>query len=112
MVEDEMLIRMMVSDELREENFDVIEATSADEAMTILRSPAHVDVIVSDVRMPGSIDGIGLLIAVRDLFPTLPVIIVSGHSNHDEAMTNGAREFLRKPFALEGVVNAVRSALS
>lgn len=112
LVEDELLIRMIVSDELREAQYDVIEAINGDEALTILTSPVHIDAIVSDVHMPGSIDGIGVLDAARELFPHVPVIIISGHFGREEAMARGAYEFLRKPFAVEGVVNAVSYALS
>ena len=64
-VEDELLIRLIVSDELRDAGYDVIEAFNADEALTVLRSLVRVDLVISDVRMPGSLDGLGLLAEVR-----------------------------------------------
>lgn len=92
-VEDELLIRMFLSDELRDAGFHVIEAFNADEALVVLRSVVP-DIIVSDVRMPGSLDGIGLLAAVRETFPTLPVIITSAHLQPALAVSDGAVLFM------------------
>ncbi len=111
-VEDELIIRMVVADELRDSGYDVIEALNADEALTILRSPVRVDLIFSDVRMPGSLDGLGLLTMVRKNFPDLPVIITSGHLEPSQAIARGANHFIAKPCAAELVVDAVRDLLT
>lgn len=109
-VEDEFLIRMIVSDELRDAGFDVIEACNADEALTIIRSPVPVELIISDVRMPGSLDGLGLLAEIRAISPTLPVIITSGHL--EPRFAAGATRFLGKPYALDVIIGAVREELA
>ena len=109
-VEDELLIRLMLSDGLRDEGYHVIEACNADEAQTILLTLVP-DMLISDVRMPGSIDGMGLLKIVRDEFPSLPVIITSGHLDPMQAQTEGATQFFRKPYSMEHVVQSVRAAL-
>jgi DNA-binding NtrC family response regulator len=111
-VEDELLIRLLVSDELRAAGFEVIEAADADEAVTLLRSLVPIDLIISDVRMPGSIDGLGLLAVVRESFPTLPVIITSGHLESRLAIADGAARFLAKPYGMNAVVDAVRLELA
>jgi CheY-like chemotaxis protein len=110
-VEDEFLIRLMVSDELRAAGFDVIEACDGDEAVTVLNSLARVDLIFSDVRMPGSLDGLELLTFVKATFPALPVIIASGHIDPRIARASGASDFLAKPYLLGTVLTAVRDAL-
>jgi DNA-binding NtrC family response regulator len=112
LVEDELLIRLLVSDELRNAGYDVIEACNADEGLTVLRSPVRVDLIISDVRMPGSVDGLGLLAIVRETFPTLPVIITSGHLESRLAIADGAARFLAKPFGMDAVVSAVQMELA
>jgi DNA-binding NtrC family response regulator len=112
LVEDELLIRLLVSDELRNAGFEVIEAVNADEALTVLGSLVRVDLIISDVRMPGSLDGLGLLAAVRVKYPTLPVIITSGHLESKAAVAGGATRFLAKPFGMNVVVSAVRTELA
>jgi DNA-binding NtrC family response regulator len=97
LVEDELLIRLMLADELREAGHHVIEACDADEAVIILQTVTP-DLIISDVRMPGSMDGMGLLALVRKSRPELPVIITSGHLQPAQAMAEGAASFVAKPY--------------
>ncbi|HEX8415649.1 MAG TPA: response regulator, partial [Sphingomicrobium sp.] len=73
-MEDEFLVRLLVSEELRTAEFHVIEALDAEEAIAVLNSGVRVDLILSDVRMPGAMDGLGLLAFVRRSHPTIPVI--------------------------------------
>jgi DNA-binding NtrC family response regulator len=110
-VEDELLIRLAVSDALREAGFIVVEAFNADEAIEILRSGLKIDLLLSDVRMPGSMDGLGLLQYSHDSYPLLPVIITSGHLLSDDALARGARHFLGKPYALEHAIALVELEL-
>lgn len=111
-VEDELLIGMMLSDELRDAGYDVIEAFNADEALALLRSPVPVHLIVSDVRMPGSMDGIGLLRVVKQTLPTIPVIITSAHLQPALDAIDGASLFIAKPYKVELVVKAVEDELA
>ncbi len=109
-VEDELMIRMMLSDELRDVGYHVIEACDAAEALVILDT-VGADLIISDVRMPGSVDGMGLLALVRNTLPTLPIIIMSGHLVQTQALTEGATRFVAKPFTIEAVIQIVDSEL-
>jgi CheY-like chemotaxis protein len=111
LVEDEILVRMMISDELRDAGYDVLEAFNGDEALVILQTQTRVDLIISDVRMPGSVDGLGLLARVKAIYPRIPMIIMSGHLEPTFALAQGATQFLAKPFAMNVVVNAVRHQL-
>ncbi len=111
-VEDELLIRIIVAEELRDAGFDVIEAVNADEALEVLKSVARIDLIISDVRMPGSLDGMGLLAIVRKTSPALPVIITSGHLDPTLALADGATQFMAKPYSMELIVAAVHEALA
>jgi len=88
-VEDEFLIRFMLSDELRDAGYQVIEACDATEAVAVLKT-VQPDLIISDVRMPGPLDGMGLLALVRETTPALPVIIISGHLHPAQALIEGA----------------------
>ena len=110
-VEDEVLIRIMIGEELRDVGYEVLEACNADEAAAILDTGLRCDLIISDVRMPGSMDGLGLLAYVRACHPTLPVIIASGHLPRIKAEACGATGFLAKPFAIDIVLVAVAHAL-
>ena len=111
-VEDEFLIRMVVSDHLRDAGFTVIEAFNGDEALKILGSGALVDLIFTDVRMPGLVDGLGLLAYITRHRPTLPVIVTSGHLEPRLAYEGGATDFLPKPCSLVAVTGTVRAALN
>lgn len=97
-VEDEILIRAAASEELREQGYAVIEAASADEALLVLQAPIRVDVVVTDVKMPGALDGIDLARHVRATFPFMKVVIVSGQVAAPDvrAMVDG---YLSKPIA-------------
>jgi CheY-like chemotaxis protein len=111
-VEDEFLIRLLLSEVLRDAGYDVIEAFNGDEALSVLTSSIRLDLIVSDVRMPGSLDGIGLLRIVREALPELPVIITSGHEAPARALAEGATRFVAKPYQMDLVVRAVHDELA
>ncbi len=66
-VEDEAIIRMLLIDELEDAGFVVMEAEGADAAVVILSNGATIGVVVTDVRMPGSMDGLGLAAWMRDI---------------------------------------------
>jgi CheY-like chemotaxis protein len=80
-VEDEVVVRLMIADYLRECGFKVVEASSADEALTVLKSGISVDLVFSDVQMPGAMDGFGLAGWIRQHRPGLKVILTSGRRN-------------------------------
>jgi CheY-like chemotaxis protein len=111
-VEDELFVRFLISDALRDAGYEVFEAFNADEALDILDSGVTVDLVFSDVRMPGSIDGLGLLAHVRTNSPDLPVLITSGHLPADLALADGATQFLAKPYLIEHAIKLVSEALA
>ena len=77
-VEDDVLVRNLVAAYLRECGFDVLEANGADEAVRVLQADVPVDIVFSDIQMPGSMDGFGLAQWVRRERPWLKVILTSG----------------------------------
>lgn len=111
LVEDELLIRLMLADELRDAGHHVIEACDADEAVIILQTVTP-DLIISDVRMPGSMDGMGLLALVRMSLPELPIIITSGHLEPSQATAHGATSFVAKPYRWGVVLSAAQEVLA
>lgn len=110
-VEDELLIRMFVSDALRDEGYRVIEAFNGDEAADILKAGKLVDLVFSDVRMPGSLDGIGLLRLIKDRFSELPVILASGHLDPSVGLAEGAIRFVPKPYDVGTILDLVATEL-
>ena len=82
-VEDEVLIRLEITEYLRSQGFRVLEAANGDEAKQILSSGERIEVLFSDVNMPGNIDGLELAYWVRQNQPWIEVILTSGNSRPD-----------------------------
>jgi DNA-binding response OmpR family regulator len=108
-VEDEVLIRIVVSDTLREAGFHVLEATNADEAVTLLTSFSEIALLFTDIQMPGSMDGEALVKFARANFPELAVIMTSGAVNRRPP--EETTPFVSKPYAPEDIVARVRAIL-
>ena len=89
MVEDEILVRAVAAANLRDCGFDVVEAGNADEAIRVLQAGIRVDIVFSDVNMPGSLDGFGLALWLRRERPDLKFILTSGR--HRSRMTRAFR---------------------
>lgn len=97
-VEDEILVRAVAAANLPDCGFDVIEAGDADEAIRILQAGIRVDIVFSDVNMPGSLDGFGLALWLRRERPDLKFILTSGAPPiaHDASVAHGP--ILAKPY--------------
>ncbi len=111
LVEDEVLIRMMLADELRERGFNVLEAQNADEALTLLQSGVPVGLALTDVQLPGSMDGIGLARLLRATHPELKVVIASGNIPCAPA-GDIAHAFFRKPYAPDHIGTCIETLLA
>lgn len=109
-VDDELLVRAMFGDALRDEGYVVIEAVNADEALAILRSSIRVEVVLTDLRMPGSMDGAGFVHLVRAEFPLLKVLMLAGQLP-DIATCELLDGYLSKPVTPSQVRDFVRSVV-
>jgi len=78
LVEDEFLISYVVAEELSEYGFVVHESTTAEDALRYINSGAAVDVLFTDINLPGGIDGTELAIRVRAMRPDMPIVYASG----------------------------------
>ena len=105
-VEDDPLIREFVVEALREEGFDVIQAAEGEEALEWCRRQSA-DVLVTDVRLPGKVDGWQIAERCREHHPELPVIYATGFSPVTPRPVPGG-VFLQKPFHPDEIVNAVK----
>jgi CheY-like chemotaxis protein len=108
-VEDEVLIRLLLADELRLAGFSVIEAANADEALAYVKSGGKVDLVFSDIEMPGAINGLALARELRERWPAIPVILTSGSVSSHAAESLGW--FIAKPYTLERAVALVIETL-
>src|SRR5687768_2058427 len=107
LVEDEPLIRMMTSEALEDEGFCVVEAVDAAEALGQLEASPGTHLIVTDVRMPGKIDGIELAELVAQRWPDIRIIIVSGHARPSTASLPKGAIFLNKPYQPSQLVKVI-----
>ena len=110
--EDEAEIRQMTALLLGRTGFDVITAADADEALAAAASPEGVDVLISDVVMPG-ISGIALAEMLMERYPALGVILLSGYAPNQadlERVTAAGAVFLAKPVSSEQLLRAVNGA--
>jgi len=97
-VEDEFLIRLHAAQIIEEAGFDVIEASNADEAISILEVRSDIIVLFTDIQMPGSMDGLKLAAAVKGRWPPIKIVATSGVVNvRSDDLPEGGR-FLPKPY--------------
>jgi CheY-like chemotaxis protein len=109
LVEDEILIRKNLADELREVNIRVIEAASAAEAWDYLQTGNKPDLVFSDVKMPGPYDGLELVRRIQSQFPDLKIIITSGNLGPEQRPAGVL--FLPKPYRIDHAVNTAQRFL-
>lgn len=108
LVEDDPVVGPLLAAGLRELGFTVERAASADEALAVLDAGARADVVLSDIVMPGSTSGVGLLREVRRRWPGLPVVLMTGYSEELDGL-DGA-PLLRKPATLADLSAALATA--
>ena len=105
-VEDEFLIRLTLAEALADEGFAVLEAENGEDAMAILAGDPAVGLLLTDMQLPGTLDGRTLAIAARAGRPDLPVIFTSGRP---DTQVQGPRElFIAKPYLPSDILAAVR----
>jgi two-component system, response regulator PdtaR len=107
-VEDQTLVRMFMADFLDEAGFKVFEAVNADEALTVLQARPDVQAVVTDIEMPGSLDGIGLAQVIRDRWPGIGVIVTSGRARPGPDDLSDKVAFLAKPYLPDTIINVIR----
>jgi two-component system, response regulator PdtaR len=108
-VEDEVLERMAIADHLRQASYEVVEAGNAREALEILRHNSDVKLIVSDIGMPGSIDGLGLARLAKSEYPDIKVVLASGHlASIDWVEHDG---YFRKPYDARDVIKHIKTLI-
>ncbi len=98
--EDEALVRQLSVYELEDAGYRVIEAANAGQAIAILETGVPVDVLFTDVNMPGGMDGIHLVHLVHTRWPDVQLIVTSGRADIPEAELPDHGHFIRKPYRL------------
>jgi len=112
-VEDEFLICMLMAEVLHDEGFEVIEAEDGTQAVAVIDGPNDFDLLLTDVQMPGPIDGIQVAIRARQRQPHVPVIVVSARPDSAQRLDGLApqKAFISKPYDLDALVTTIRHML-
>ena len=105
-VEDEVLIRISVSDFLRSEGFNIIEAGNAREALSLLRAHAHIALVLTDINMSGAMEGLELIRKIRRSYPAIKVIAASAYQINEPV-----EAAVIKPYSLQSLLAVVKSVL-
>lgn len=111
LVDDEILIRELLAEVLRDAGFDVVEARNADEAMRLLRGNERIDILLTDVQMPGKLDGVDLARNARHVHTDMPVMIISAYMHRVMHRIKGMTPvplLVDKPYRLQDVADQVQ----
>jgi CheY-like chemotaxis protein len=114
-VEDEVLVRLVIAEYLRDCGYKVHEAAHASEAVAVLQAPeVSIDLVFSDVIMPGAMDGFALARWIRDHHPRIDVILTSGidRSADIAGMLCEAGPLMAKPYDPDGVVDRIKQLMA
>lgn len=111
-VEDSAIIRMGAIDLVRSAGYEALEASDADEAIGILESRTDIDLVFTDVQMPGTMDGIKLAHCIRDRWPRVKLIIASGKAILAGSILPEGSRFFSKPYSDHAIDAAMARMLS
>src|ERR1700738_3364185 len=103
-VEDEMLLRMRAVDMVEDAGFTPVEAINADDALAILESRSDIELLFTDIQMPGSMDGLKLAYAVHERWPLIKIILVSGQLKLTDDDKPADSRFFGKPLDVKQMV--------
>jgi CheY-like chemotaxis protein len=113
-VEDEALVRMLIVEVLEDLGYASLEAGDAASALRVFESGVHLDLLITDVGLPGSMNGRQLADAAREIRPDLKVLFITGYAQN-AAIGNGVLEagmaMMTKPFALDALATKIRAMI-
>jgi CheY-like chemotaxis protein len=110
-VEDEVLISQYLGDLLRDDGYAVVATYNADQAIAVLESRSDIGVIITDINMPGSMDGLKLAAAVRDRWPPIKIIVTTGRAQPRQDELPPGSAVLAKPYVPHRLLAAVHALL-
>lgn len=111
-VEDDAIIRMAAMELVLSAGYEADEAGDADEAIRILELRSDIDLVFTDVQMPGTMDGIKLSHCIRDRWPPVKLIVASGKVILEESSLPGGSSCFAKPYSESAIVDAMARMLS
>ena len=111
-VEDDWLLRLVAVEILEEAGFVALEAANADEAIVMLEQRMDIEAVLTDVDMPGTMNGLKLAHAVRHRWPPIKIIIVSGKTHLSDADLPSDTQFFPKPYSVPSMISKLRSLVA
>ncbi|WPN49645.1 MULTISPECIES: response regulator [unclassified Pseudomonas] len=108
LVEDDEILRSLTVDAISLLGPNIIDCKSADDALAVLESSTSIVLVMSDICMPGTMDGLQLAQVIWTRWPLLPVILTSGNRSMPDELMPAHSFFLCKPWTLEALHRAVR----
>jgi CheY-like chemotaxis protein len=108
-VEDEALLRASIADELRDKGWQVLEAASGEDALTLLTNN-HVDVVFTDIQLAGVMSGWETAEALRATAPDVPILYTSGNGCDPARQVDGSL-FIGKPYEPDFIIEACHDLL-
>lgn len=111
LVEDDAFLRSVMAEAVKILGHSVIERSSADQALIALEGTTIVSLVITDVRMPGKLDGLDLAQAIWFRWPELPVVIMSGNTVLASGVLPSNARFLSKPVPLDALHHAIEELL-
>lgn len=113
LVEDEDLIRLLLSEAIEEEGYEVVSASNGDEALACLNDGRCFDLLLTDIQLPGILDGLDIARAARAQSPGLPIIFTTGQPDRMKRWKAGAAEaFIPKPYRPSEICSAIHDLIS
>jgi CheY-like chemotaxis protein len=111
-VDDEPDIRTLLSVILKRDGVQAVEAANAPQALDIIRKlEGRLDLIMMDFHMPGDMDGVDLAHSIREQFPDIPVMLITGYGDEPKILSSGF-PVIRKPFLPESIWKMVEQLLA
>lgn len=103
-VEDEPLVRTFAADILMEAGYRVFEACDARDGLTILEGRNDIRAVLTDIEMPGDMDGLALALVIHERWPGIAILVTSGRVRPDRGALPAGADFIAKPYRPEEMI--------
>ena len=110
-VEDEPVVLMLASEMIEQAGWIALEATNSAEALEVLAQNPRVDLLFTDINMPGPMDGLELAACVRNLHPHMHLVVTSGKRIVADCLLPDGGTFLAKPYGCNQLIEVITAKL-
>jgi two-component system, response regulator PdtaR len=110
-VEDDALVRRVAVEIVEDAGFVALDAANADEAVVILEGRRDIAMVFTDIDMPGTMDGLKLAHAIRNRWPPIKIVMVSGKTHLGESELPSNSKFFAKPYAVSAMIRELQASL-